>query len=349
MTNMKPAMLLEKLCSRVSLSFEEHQQIFSFILNGALEPAQTSAFLAGLRMLGESADVLVAGAQAMRALAVPVQIPEHLRPLIDNCGTGGDGSSSFNISTTAAIVAGSCGVHIAKHGNRSVSSKCGSADLLFAAGFPDNLGGPASVQLLEKTGFTFFFAPGFHPALKAIMPVRKALGIRTVFNLLGPLANPVKPEFQIIGVGHNLYLRPVAEALARLGIEKAMVVHSRDGLDELSPCAPSDCLIVEKGATTELVVDPANLGIAPSSLSDLKGGDPSDNLKILNSLLDGKGNRAVMDAVSLNAGAALWLRGKTETLRDGVELAHSQLTSKLTREYFKSWVETGKQLVAETP
>lgn len=336
---------LEKLCGGTSPSLDECRNIFSEILNGSMDQAQISGFLVGLRLLGESSDALVAGAETMRHLAVKVNIPPHLRPLTDNCGTGGDGASTFNISTAAAIVAGSCGVHMAKHGNRSVSSKCGSADLLFAAGFPDQLSNSASISLLQKTGFTFFFAPGFHPALRPIMPVRKSLGIRTVFNLLGPLANPVKPEFQVLGVGALAYLEPMAEALSRLGVTRAMVVHSRDGLDEISPCSLTDCIMVEQGKLRAFTIDPRALGGTGSS-EDLRGGEASENLNLLRALLDGAANTTLKAAVALNAGAALWVSAKAPTLEEGVELARVQLASMLAREYFRSWIETATELAA---
>lgn len=341
---MKSADLIEKICKSNAPSYKECQEIFEALLSGELGAEQVTKFLQGLRNVGENADALVAGAETMRHLAVKVDIPERLRPLTDNCGTGGDGASSFNISTAAAIVAASAGAHMAKHGNRSISSKCGSADLLFAAGFPSELDGSSSIALLEKTGFTFFFAPGFHPSLRPIMPIRKAISGPTIFNLLGPLANPVHPEFQILGVGQQKHLVPMAEALMRLGCERALVIHSRDGLDELSPSAASDCILLENGAARELTVDPAKFGIKSASFEELKGGDATKNLQLLTELFDRNGNASIFAAVVLNAGAVLWISNKTASLKEGVELARSQLDSKLAREYFRSWIHQAKQV-----
>ncbi len=264
-------------------------------------------------------------------------------PLIDIVGTGGDGAHTFNISTASAIVAASCGVTMAKHGNRSVSSKCGSADLLFEAGFPAELKPEAAARLLEKEGFTFFFAPQFHPLMKHVMPVRKALGVRTIFNLLGPLANPIFPEIQLIGVGARDFLRPMAGALQKLGCHKGMIVHSRDGLDEISPSAVTDALVIDGPDIKELTVDPKTFGIK-AELAQLKGGDATHNLKILNELLDGK-EGAVSEAVRLNAGALLWLCDKSESFTEGYALAKERLLTGKTKTFFENWISKAKELL----
>ena len=249
--------LIDKILSHQRLELSELEEVFSKMFSGSLSPVQLSAILCGLRAQGESGRELYAGAKTMREAAALVKLDPSLRPLIDNCGTGGDGSHSFNISTAAAIVAASCGVKVAKHGNRSVSSKCGSADLLFAAGLPDTLTPEGTIELLKQTGFTFFFAPHFHPVMKHVMPVRKELGVRTIFNFLGPLANPIQPEFQLIGVGMKDILMPMAEALKALGTQKALVVHSRDGLDEISSAAVTDAVHLDSGHLTEIEIDPS--------------------------------------------------------------------------------------------
>lgn len=334
--------ILESLLSTKRLSSQEIDQIFAKMLAGELSDAQIAAVLTAWRIKGEGVDELHAGAKALRSRAMSVPLPASARPLIDNCGTGGDGAGSFNLSTAAAIVASAAGARVAKHGNRSVSSKCGSADLLFAAGFPDTLSAEATGELLAKTGFTFFFAPNFHPVMKAVGPVRKSLGVRTVFNLLGPLANPIGPEFQVIGVGAKAYLRPMAETLAALGVKRALVVHSRDGLDEISPAAPTDALLVEKSTVREMTIDPATLGVK-GSLADLNGGDSTHNLGILEKLL-ASGTGALADTVALNAGAVLWIAEKAPDLKGGLDMARRQLTSGAARDHFKTWIALARSL-----
>lgn len=336
--------LLEKLLAGDVASPAETTTVFVTMLKGELTDAETSALLIAWRFRGETHRELRAGAETMRANAVQLAIPAHLRPLADNCGTGGDGAGSFNISTAAAIVASAAGVRVAKHGNRGVSSQCGSADLLFAAGFPETLTREATVALLEQTGFTFFFAPQFHPSLKHVMPVRRALGVRTIFNLLGPLANPIAPEIQVIGVGARDHLRPMADALASLGVKRGLVVHSRDGMDELSAAVPTDGVLIDGPKLVETVIDPQDLGIFASA-DDLRGGDPATNLKILNDLLDGDAKLAPLrDAIALNAGALIWLGGKSATLADGLAAARDSITSGSAKSHFSRWINTARTL-----
>jgi anthranilate phosphoribosyltransferase len=331
--------VLEKILNKESLDIRKSQQVFEDILDGKLSEAQIAAYLTALRAKGEDFNDLAAGAAVMRAKASPLSIGDKLRPLVDNCGTGGDGSGSFNISTTSAIIAASMGVRIAKHGNRSISSKCGSADLLFKAGYPEHISIENTARLLEQTGFTFFFAPNFHPTMKHVGPVRKALGIRTIFNLLGPLANPIAPEIQLIGVGAKEYLKPVAQAAEKIGIGKALIVHSRDGMDEISPNVVTDCVLVKNKTVSEFTIDPANVGLTENH--DLSGGDADENLKILNDLLAGNGS-SYINAVALNAGALLWLSEKASNVGDGFNLARNQITTGKAQHFFDSWLATAK-------
>lgn len=330
--------ILEALLSHKPLTSEDTQGLFRSMLNGELADVQVGAILAAWRLRGEGVDELYAGATVLRSQATTVTLPPDLRPLIDNCGTGGDGSHSFNISTAAAIVAASAGARVAKHGNRSVSSKCGSADLLFAAGLPLGLTPEAAVQLLSSTGFTFFFAPNYHPSLARVASARQQLKVRTVFNLLGPLANPIAPDMQLVGVGSAAYLRPMAEALGRLGTKRALVVHARDGLDEISCAAVTDALLVQDGLISTLLIDPVALG-SHAPLSAIAGGDAGHNLSILGRLLDGNAP-GVAAAVALNAGAVLWLADVVPSLEAGVALAHRQISSKVARDYFASWLRS---------
>lgn len=322
----------------------ETAAVFQSMLRGELTETEVSALLVAWRFRGETGVELAAGGAAMRAHAVRVALPAGVRPLADNCGTGGDGAGSFNLSTAAAIVASAAGVRVAKHGNRSVSSQCGSADLLFAAGFPETLSHEGTVALLAETGFTFFFAPQFHPALKHVMPVRKTLGVRTVFNLLGPLANPIAPEFQIIGVGAKTCLRPMAEALAGLGVTRGLVVHSRDGMDELSAVALTDAISIDGGQLAETVFDPAALGLKAAAV-DIKGGDPATNLGILRELLAGEPRRAgLADAIALNAGALMWVAGAAPSLAAGLATARGVIASKKAEEHFARWIAAAQRL-----
>lgn len=332
---------LEKLVSTRTIDIGACQDAFTAIFDGRLNEVQIAAFLTALRAKGEDFNDLAAGARAMRSQAKSVRIPTDLRPFADNCGTGGDGSGSFNISTTAAIVAGSLGVRIAKHGNRSISSKCGSADLLFRAGFPEVISPSGAAELLKQKNFTFFFAPNFHPAMKFVGPVRKALGIRTIFNLLGPLANPIGPEIQLIGVGARAYLQPMAQAAMQIGIRTTLVVHSRDGMDEISPSAITDCVLAQNGQIKELTIDPTSFGI--SGEQDLSGGDADENFEILRKVLSGK-TTGCTQAVALNAGALLWLTGISKDIAQGYEAAKAQLQSGKTESYFSDWIKSAQTI-----
>ena len=335
--------ILEQLLSGKDLEHDEVIDVFNQMFQGQLSEAQIGAFLAAWRLRGERGVDLQAGAECMRSVARALDIDTKLRPLIDNCGTGGDGAGTFNISTTAAVVAAACGAKVVKHGNRSVSSKCGSADLFFGLGFPDTLDSNAILKLLEDTGLTFFFAPQFHPLMKHVMPVRKSLGVRTIFNLLGPLANPLKPEYQLMGVGRKEYLRPMAEACAKLGLERGLIVHSQDGLDEISPCAKTDAYWVRQGAIESYCIDPKDYNIEVQKLG-LKGGGVEENVEIFWSILKAEREGDLFNAVKLNAGAVLWVFGIAANLQEGLEKAESALTDGKVLEYFTNWLKLANEL-----
>lgn len=329
---------LESLIRGNALIREDVEHLFDQILSGHLEAPQVAALLTAWRMRGETADELAIGASHLRRRALAPDISGSLRPLADNCGTGGDGAHSFNISTTAAIVASAAGIRIAKHGNRGVSSRCGSADLLFAAGFPAKLSSTAAAQLLTETGLTFFFAPNFHPVMQHVAPIRKALGIRTIFNLLGPLANPIAPEFQLVGVGSKTQVPLMAEALRQLGCERALVVHSQDGLDEISPAAKTDYVLLKDGLLHTGVIDPAQLGIQ-AHISDISGGDATHNCALLRELLEGRARPGLTAAIALNAGALLWLTGAAPDMQHGYDIAQTTIGSGRAREFFAAWIK----------
>jgi anthranilate phosphoribosyltransferase len=281
--------------------------------------------LVGLRFKGESGVEVAAAARAMRARALRVVAPAGA---IDTCGTGGDGAETINISTASALVAAAGGVPVAKHGNRSVSSKCGSADVLEALGVRLDLGRGALAQLLEEVGIAFLFAQQLHPAMAAVVPVRKALGVRTVFNLLGPLTNPAGVTRQVLGVWGPEVQPLIAAALAELGAVRALVVHSDDGLDELSVQAPTTVIEVRDGEVTETwSLQPADLGIRAGDPDALRGGNVAENARRLCAILEGGEHSAASEAVALNAGAALLVGGRVDTLAEGLDLARELLDS----------------------
>ncbi|MFK7826540.1 MAG: anthranilate phosphoribosyltransferase [Oligoflexales bacterium] len=335
--------ILDQLLSGQDLEHDQVISVFTKMFQGQLSEAQIGAFLAAWRLKGERGTDLQAGAECMRSVARVLNINPNLRPLIDNCGTGGDGAGTFNISTTAAVVAAACGARVAKHGNRSVSSKCGSADLFFGLGFPDTLKSDAILKLLERTGLTFFFAPQFHPLMKHVMPVRKSLGVRTIFNLLGPLANPLKPEYQLLGVGRKEYLRPMAEACSRLGLKRGLIVHSQDGLDEISPCAKTDAYWVKEDQIESYCIDPKDYNIEIKEFG-LKGGGVEENVEIFWKILNHDREDDLFSAVKINAGAVLWVCGIVPNLEEGLEKAGTALANGSVLEYFTNWLKLANDL-----
>ncbi len=316
--------LLDALLEGHPLSGAEASALMEGWLAGAIEPELTGALLAALRSKGVSGEELAAMAAILReAATLPCERPA-LR-LVDTCGTGGDGAGSFNISTAVAFTAAACGASVAKHGNRSASGKVGSADVLEALGL--NLQAPAAavVEALPRSGVTFLFAPGWHPALVGLAPLRRRLGVRTVFNLLGPLVNPLRPEAQVLGVARPELLEPMADALRRLGLERAVVVHGHGGLDEASLSGSSQLRLVEGGEIRALEIDPAALGLTPAAPEALAGGDVETNRRILEAVLQGGGSDAQRDVVALNTALVLWAAGLAASVAEGLEQARTAL------------------------
>ena len=318
--------LLEQLLQGHSLAADEATALMQAWLAEELQPVQTGALLAALRAKGVTGEELAAMAQVLRQ-ACPLPGERPALPLVDTCGTGGDGANTFNISTAVAFVAAACGAHVAKHGNRSASGKVGSADVLEAVGL--NLAAPAQQVLdaLPTAGVTFLFAPGWHPALVGLAPLRRALGVRTVFNLLGPLVNPLRPDFQVLGVGAAELLDPMAEALARLGVQRAVVVHGHGGLDEASLSGANDLRLVEAGQVRADQLLPASLGLIPAGLDQLAGGELQDNSRILEAVLQGAGSPAQRDVVALNAALVLWAAGRAGSVAEAVPVALEAMAS----------------------
>lgn len=336
--------ILEQLITNNNLSPEQLDQIFTAMLKGDLNEAEISCILSSWRIHGESEKELLIGAKHLRKNASSFAIAEHIRPIGDNCGTGGDHSGSFNISTAAAVVAASTGfVKIAKHGNRSISSHCGSADLLQAAGLPMTLTPEQSIKLLESHNLCFIFAPSVHPVMKHVMPVRNNLKIRTIFNLLGPLANPTSPDYQLLGVSNKIYLDPMAKTLQKLGCKRSLVVHSDDGLDEISHCAPTRARLVSNKKIEAMIINPKEYGIAPGTKEDLSGGNAQDNLAILNDFLSGS-QLGPYGSIILNAAALVWLSGHCKTLEQSITTCQDSVKNQETKKFFSAWIAEAKKL-----
>lgn len=310
--------LLEKIIDRQDLTAGEAEQMMNLIMAGQATPVQVAGYLVALRMKGVAVSELVGSARAMRAHATPVR-SSHLN-LVDTCGTGGDGARTFNISTVAALVVAAAGVPVAKHGNRSVSSRCGSADVLEGLGVHIDLPAAALGQCLDEVGFAFLYAPRLHSGFRHAALPRRELGVRTIFNVLGPLTNPAGARFQLMGVYSAELVPPVAEALAQLGAERALVVHGDPGLDEISVCGRTHIARIEAGKVELTTMVPEDVGLTRVDAAALAGGDIADNVAIARRVLDGDPGPC-RDAVLLNAGGALWTAGAATTIADGVKIA----------------------------
>ncbi len=319
--------LLTRLIDRQELQPDEVESLFGAVMDGRLSESVVAALLVAMRMKGETGREVAAAARAMRARAIPVPIGEP-SAAVDTCGTGGDGSNTINISTAAALVAAASGVPVAKHGNRSVSSKCGSADVLEALGVSLALDAVSMGSLHDEVGIAFLFAPSLHPAMKAVMPARQSLGVRTVFNLLGPLTNPAGVRRQVVGVWGPDVQDLMAEALAELDAIHALVVHSDDGLDELSVAALTTAIEVRDGSViAKHRIDPSDFGITSGDLSSLEGGDAAYSADRLYDLLSGKETSDASEAIALNAGAALYVAGVAPSIEGGFHAAREVLHS----------------------
>lgn len=322
--------LLQQLLDRQSLSREQAAELMQGWLTEGIPPALSGAILAALQAKGVSAAELTGMAQVLLAQSqqsLSEGFTASPQPLIDTCGTGGDGAATFNISTAVAFVAAAAGLKVAKHGNRSASSRVGSADVLEALGV--NLQAPPEkIQAaLSEVGITFLFAPGWHPAMKAVAGLRKTLKVRTVFNLLGPLVNPLRPTGQVIGVCEPTMLQTLAEALNHLGTQRAIVLHGREKLDEAGLAQETDLAILTHRQVQLEVLNPQALGLTPAPTQALKGGDLQENTEILRSLLQGQGTTAQQDVVALNAALALWVGDSVETYQEGITRAKEILQS----------------------
>lgn len=301
--------LLTQLLDKQSLTQAQAAELMQGWLNEEISPVVSGAILTAIQSKGVSATELAGMAQVLQSQSLNSENVNHPYPIIDTCGTGGDGSSTFNISTAVAFVAAAAGVKVAKHGNRSASSKVGSADVLEYLGIKLNAKESLYKQALNEVGITFLFAPGWHPAMKAVAPIRKELKIRTIFNLLGPLVNPLRPNGQVIGVYDSQFIKPVAQALQYLSLQKAIVLHGREKLDEAGLGDITDLALLSDGNISITTINPQELNLSPAPLAALKGGNVEENAQILTNVLQGKGTKAQSEVVILNASLALQVSG----------------------------------------
>lgn len=315
---------INTLVSGNALNFEQSAAVMEEIMGGEATPAQIAAFVTALRIKGETVDEIAGLASVMRAKAIPVKAPPHV---VDTCGTGGDNLSSINISTAAAFVAAGAGLKVAKHGNRAMTSQCGSADVLEALGVKIDLDAEAVATCLEKVGIGFMFAPIFHPAMKYATGPRREIGIRTVFNILGPLTNPARAESQVIGVPNKEVGEKIAAVLHRLGTKHSLVVHSSDGMDELSISGKSVIWEVNRqGVLPPSEVEPAHFGLKNTAISEIRGGTPEENADIMRRALNGE-KGAVRDVIGLNAAAVIYAGDLASGMKEGLHLAESAIDS----------------------
>ena len=317
--------VLQQLLDRDSLSEAQAEQLMNGWLAGELPDVMSGAILAALQAKGVSAPELAGMARVLQRASkgAPLKLPV----LVDTCGTGGDGAGTFNISTAVAFVVAAAGIPVAKHGNRSASSKVGSADVLEALGV--NLAAPGDRirAAVEAVGITFLFAPGWHPAMKAVVPYRKVLKVRTIFNLLGPLVNPLGPTGQVVGVYAPELVPIIAEAFQLLGCQRAIALHGREGVDEAGLGAATDLAVLDNGAVRTMVLDPQTLGLASAPLAELKGGEVAENVAIMKAVLQGKATAAQTNAVALNSALALWVAGAVDGWEAGLQKAQEILAS----------------------
>lgn len=307
-----------KVVNREDLTYDEAREVMDEIMNDKASQIQMASYLTALSMKGETIDEITASAEGMRAAGTRLL---HDMEVLEIVGTGGDGSNSFNISTTASLIIASGGVPVAKHGNRAASSKSGAADCLEKLGVKLDIEPERNKEILETTNICFLFAQKYHTAMRFVGPVRKELGIRTVFNILGPLTNPAGATMQVMGVYDDSLLLPLAEVLKNLGVKAAMVVYGMDRLDEISMSAPTKVCEIKDDKITSYTIKPEDFGYTPCGKEDLIGGTPEENAAITRAILDGSETGAKRQAVCLNAGAGLYVAGKAATVDDGVRMA----------------------------
>ena len=335
---------IEKIVNKGDLTFEEARTVMNEIMCGNTTATQNAAFLAALSTKSTKAETIdeISGcAVAMRALATPV--PHDGIDVMEIVGTGGDGAHTFNISTTSAMVLAAGGVKIAKHGNRAASSLSGTADCLEALGANISLDPAKCLELLEKVGFCFMFAQKYHTAMKYVGPIRKELGFRTVFNILGPLTNPASPQYFLLGVYDEYLVEPIAKVLASLGVKRAFVVYGQDKIDEITPSAPTTLCELRDGYYRTTVITPEQFGIARCEKKDLEGGSAQENAEDTKAILAGKMHGPKRDAVLMNAGAGFYITGKAESMEAGIKMATEILDSGKGLEVLEKFVALSQE------
>lgn len=327
------------------MTYDETKRAFERLFSGQMAEEEARSLLIEMAERGESADEIAAAAEVMRAHAIQLPVSTDLQEkLIDNCGTGGDKSGSFNISSTVSLLLAGAGCYVAKHGNRSITSKSGSADMLEHLGIRLDLAPEQQVKMLEACGFTFIFAIHHHPAMKFVMPIRKSIPHRTIFNILGPLSNPANVKKQLIGVFDPTFVPKMATALKKLGSRRAMVVSSCDGLDEISISDRSVAEMLQEGSLESLTIDPEAYGIRRVSMEAIKGGDAKENAKITTAILYGEERGPKRDIVLINAAAALIVDGKARDFQDGLQIAEETIDSGRAKEALKKIIEVSNAL-----
>ena len=330
---------IAKLADRSPLTEHEAESVMLEIMDGAATPAQIAAYLMGLRLKGETVEEIAGSVRAMRAKAVRIAVGDPL--VVDTCGTGGDGLATFNISTLSAIVAAACGARVAKHGNRAASSMCGSADVLEQLGVKIDLGADGVARCIEGAGIGFMFAPIFHPSFRFAGVPRRELGLRTVFNVLGPLCNPAGARYQALGVADGAIAGKMADVLMKLGVERAIVFHAGDGMDELSVSGPSHVIEID-GQRNEYELNPSELGLPHAPVEAMRGGGPEENARIVREVLGGApGPRR--DAVLLNSAAALRAAGLAKDWKEGLKIGAEAIDSGRAGDVLQRWATISQE------
>ncbi len=334
--------LLIKVVNQENLSPDEMTKAMNSIMSGEVSEIELSAFLTALKIKGETVEEISSAAKVMREKATGVDLQGVYT--LDTCGTGGDASGTYNISTAVAFIAAAADIKVAKHGNRSLTSKCGSADVLEELGVNIALAAEQVKNCVLEAGMGFMFAPSHHSAMKYVMGVRKTLGFRTMFNILGPLSNPAGAKSQVLGVFDKSLVKPLAEVLGKIGVERALVVHGNDGLDEISVSDKTYVAELKNEKVETYEIEPEKFGIEKSSLNELKGGDAKENAQIIRGLFDGTIKGAKRDILILNAAAALYVGKKADSLEDGVQLAQKIIDSGKAKETLEKLIEVSNRV-----
>ncbi len=327
---------IKKVVRKQDLTYQEAREVMDEIMSGEATEVQEASYLTAMTMKGETIDEITASAEGMRAAGLRLL---HDMEVLEIVGTGGDGANSFNISTTSSMIIAAAGIPVAKHGNRAASSKSGAADCLEALGVNIDIGPARNLEILKKINICFFFAQKYHSAMKYVGPVRRELGIRTIFNILGPLTNPAGATMQLMGVFDEELVEPLAKVLQNLGVKSGMVVYGQDTLDEISVCAPTRVCEIRGDKTENYVITPEQFGYKTADKKELVGGTPEENAKITRDILTGKEKGSKREAVCMNAGAGLYIAGKVDSLEAGIRMAEELIDSGAANRKLEEFIE----------